>query len=401
MSTAAPSGQPRDKDSLPKPVRHGAAILHAASLSAREITHLAGEIHGTILRLPSPLNRDHQADISHAPFPYRIVAGAFNLVARMAGALAPDTSEFEGPMSLRVQAALNGVSGDKLARWNSPLAIPMSLRGANAEELDWEDWRNSSTVGHVIILHGLCCSEIEWQNPEGRAFAQELQAQGYAVGWLRYNSGKAIHANGEELDAWLEDFFADSRTPLILLGHSMGGLLIRSACYWAEKEGHHWLQQLSRIACLGTPHLGAPLERLGNQANSLLGLTPYTKPLMRLGNIRSRGIKDLRHGWVTPDHTLPPLPAHPDILFLACAINDNHRDNLVGDGWVPVSSGLAVNGNNEVLSSPKLQREFINDLSHIPIMADARVYQLLREWLALPPTARAAPEPSVPADASA
>jgi len=234
--------------------------------------------------------------------------------------------------------------------------------------------------------------------PEGRAFAQELQAQGYAVGWLRYNSGKAIHANGEELDAWLEDFFADSRTPLILLGHSMGGLLIRSACYWAEKEGHRWLQQLSRIACLGTPHLGAPLERLGNQANSLLGLTPYTKPLMRLGNIRSRGIKDLRHGWVTPDHTLPPLPAHPDILFLACAINDNHRDNLVGDGWVPVSSGLAVNGNNEVLSSPKLQREFINDLSHIPIMADARVYQLLREWLALPPTARTAPEPSAPAD---
>lgn len=382
---------PTAKSGLVKNLQHAGAIVHAASLSARELTHLVAEMHGTITRLPSPLNRSHEADISHAPFPYRIVAGAFNWVAKLAGALAPETAEFEGPMPLRVQAALNGVSGDKLARWDSPLAIPMSLRDAQGAELDWEAWRQSSSVGHVFILHGLCCSEIEWQNPEGAAFARELQARGYAVGWLRYNTGKAIHANGEELDAWLEDFFADSDKPLLMIGHSMGGLLIRSACYWAEKEGHRWTRNLSHIALLGTPNLGAPLERLGNQANSILGLTPYTKPLMRLGNIRSRGIKDLRHGWITPDHSMPALPQHPETLMLACAINDSHRDNMVGDGWVPVSSALAMKDNTELLSGPKVQREFINDLSHIPIMSDARVYQLLRQWLGMPQPAHAAP----------
>ncbi|HEX5277371.1 MAG TPA: hypothetical protein VFW42_06865, partial [Fluviicoccus sp.] len=177
------------------------------------------------------------------------------------------------------------------------------------------------------------------------------------------------------------------------IGHSMGGLLIRSACYWAEKEGHRWTKNLSHIGLLGTPHLGAPLERLGNKANSILGLTPYTKPLMRLGNIRSRGIKDLRHGWVTPDHSMPALPQQPETLMLACAINDNHRDNLVGDGWVPVSSALAMQDNTELLSGPKVQREFINDLSHIPIMSDARVFGLLREWLGMPQPAQPSPSP--------
>jgi pimeloyl-ACP methyl ester carboxylesterase len=383
MMTAAEQTVSEEKSRWIKNLQHAGALVHAASHSARELTHLVAEIHGTITRLPSPLNRRHEADISHAPFPYRIVAGAFDLIAKAAGRFAPVVSEFEGAMTLRTQAALNGVSGDKLARWNSPLAFPMTLRDGQGRELDWQDWSTASAVGHVIVLHGLCCCDIEWQNPAATAFTDELQAQGYAVGWLRYNTGKAIHANGEELDAWLEDFFGSNGTPLLLMGHSMGGLLIRSACYWAEKEQHTWTKRLSHIACLGTPHLGAPLERLGNQANSLLGLTPYTKPLMRLGNIRSRGIKDLRHGWITPDHTLPALPQAPQILFLACAINDNHRDNLVGDGWVPVSSGLAMNANTEVLSSPNLQREFINDLSHIPIMADARVFSLMREWLGM------------------
>ena len=386
MADTTPDNTP-DTDALVKHLRHGAAIVHAASHSARELTHLVAEMHGTISRLPSPLNRHHEADIAHAPFPYRMVAGAFNLVAKLAGALAPETSEFEGPVPLRVQAALNGVSGDKLARWKSPLAMPMTLRDAAGNELDWVSWGASSAVGHVIILHGLCCCEIEWRNPAATAFTDQLQAMGYAVGWLRYNSGKAIHANGEELAAWLEDAFAQAGTPLLLIGHSMGGLLIRSACHWAEKEHYHWPERLSHMACLGTPHLGAPLEQLGNKANAILGLTPYTKPLMRLGNIRSRGIKDLRHGWVTPDHTLPALPQQPQTLFLACAINDSHRDNRVGDGWVPVSSGLAMHGETEVLSGPNLRREFINDLSHIPIMSDARVFDVLREWLGMPSAA--------------
>lgn len=381
--------KPLDTEKLARYMRNGAAIVHAASLGAREVTHLAGEIHGTISRLPSPLNRDHEADIRHAPFPYRIVAGVFDLVAKLTGALAPDTSEFQGELPLRVQAALNGVCGDKLARWKNPLAFPMSLRDADGTELDWQAWGQVPAQGHVLILHGLCYCEVDWQNPEASAFVDELKAQGYAVAWLRYNSGKAMHENGEELAAWLEDAFGTPGGPLVMIGHSMGGLMIRSACHHAGLENFRWPSRLRDAACLASPHLGAPLEQLGNAANSLLGITPYTKPLMRLGNIRSRGIKDLRHGWITHDHSMPPLPEHVRFLLLACALNSNHRDNAIGDGLVPVTSALAVRDGVEVLTGPKVEREFINDLPHIPVISDPRVFALLREWLGMPAGAAA------------
>ena len=38
------------------------AILHLAMRSAQELTHLVAEMHSTITYLPSPLNKEHQAN---------------------------------------------------------------------------------------------------------------------------------------------------------------------------------------------------------------------------------------------------------------------------------------------------------------------------------------------------
>ncbi|MBK6756592.1 MAG: hypothetical protein IPG70_02675 [Moraxellaceae bacterium] len=76
---------------------------------------------------------------------------------------------------------------------------------------------------------------------------------GYKVAWLRYNTGRAIHANGEELADLLQAHFAQKGTPLILIGHSMGGLLIRSASHWAEVQQQSWLNRVSHAAYLGSP----------------------------------------------------------------------------------------------------------------------------------------------------
>ncbi|MFZ3193051.1 MAG: hypothetical protein WA154_07580 [Moraxellaceae bacterium] len=361
-------------------LRHTGAVLHAASLGARELTHLVAEMHGTITRLPSPINRDYQAELAHAPFPYRIVAGLFDKIGQKARYLSPQDNEADG-IALQAQAVLNGVSGDKLADWNSSLAFELSLRDVDGQRLAGRDWVNASSQGHVLLIHGLCGSDQDWNNPAARQLIDQLQATGDAVAWLRYNTGQSIAENGRALDALLQQCFAGRQTPLRVLGYSMGGLLIRSACYWAEQHGHDWVKNLSHVACLGTPHLGAPAERLGNMANGLLGFTPYTKPLARLGNIRSRGIKDLSHGWINPEHLFTLLPAQTQVLLIAAAISARHEGNLVGDGLVPVRSAFAEYHGQPLLTGKMVQRRLISNLAHIPIVSDVRVFQAVQEWL--------------------
>lgn len=376
-----PTGHPPKLSSAWRHLRHVGAVVHAASLGARELTHLVAEMHGTFLQLPSPLNRDYQAQLAHAPFPYRIVAGAFDQVAQKTRHLTmQDEVEAGEGWPLQAQAILNGVSGDKLADWGSTLAFSLSVRDAEGRRIAPTRWAAASTRGHVLLIHGLCNSDQDWNNPAARQFTDQLQAAGYAVGWLRYNTGQTIFENGRALDAWLAQCLIHRTTPLHIIGYSMGGLLARSACYWAQQHQHQWRQQLSHVVCMGTPHLGAPAERLGNMANGWLGLTPYTKPLARLGNIRSRGIKDLSHGWVTPDHSFTLFPSQTQVLLIAAALNHQHEDNLIGDGLVPVRSAFAERYGQPLLTGQQVQRRLITPLAHIPMSSEPRVFQEIWQW---------------------
>jgi hypothetical protein len=108
--------------------------------------------------------------------------------------------------------------------------------------------------------------------------------------------------------------------------------------------------------CLGTPHHGAPLERGGQLVGTLLGVSPFTAPLARVGNSRSAGITDLRHGNVreedwrgrdrhasSADPRVPtPLPAGVRCLFVAAVKADRipARRGVQGDGLVPLASAL-------------------------------------------------------------
>lgn len=83
---------------------------------------------------------------------------------------------------------------------------------------------------------------------------------------------------------------------LVIIGHSMGGLVARSACHFGAVAHHDWLRRLDKLVFLGTSHHGAPLERGGNSVDMLLGISRYTAPFARLGKVRSAGITDPRHG---------------------------------------------------------------------------------------------------------
>ena len=102
----------------------------------------------------------------------------------------------------------------------------------------------------------------------------------------------------------------------------MGGLVIRSACSTAANADCRWIGDVDRVVTIGTPHRGAPLEKLVNAAAWALGATTETRPLADFLNGRSAGIKDLRFGAIVEDDW---RSSDPDALLR----------NTVGDHPIP------------------------------------------------------------------
>ena len=165
----------------------------------------------------------------------------------------------------------------------------------------------------------------------------------------------------------------------------MGGLVARSACHHAKGANHAWLKRLDDLVFLGTPHLGAPLERAGAWVDFLIGISPYTAPFARLGKVRSVGIKDLRHGSVRDDGEPAALPA--GVRCYAIAASRQQRPSASGtrtrgDGLVPVSSALGLHRDALLdLAIPEARRRVIYGTGHLDLLNSAEAYSLVRRWL--------------------
>ncbi|MGJ8667909.1 MAG: esterase/lipase family protein [Oceanococcus sp.] len=388
-----PSGlQPQDITRLRIYLSRGLGLSHVAFGLAGEIVNVVERMHGTISRAPLPwqtLKRDKALGI--AGVVYRIIRQSFDHLsggfAEASRALDDKTAMSDGSW-LKFQSALNGVCGDLLAQQQSPIALDMRLVSRG-------DTSPSSGQHQVIFLHGLCMSELGWINAAHDRFCQQLEShQQASVHYLRYNSGLRISENGRKLSALLDNM-ANSNRPISLIGHSMGGLLIRSALHAAQAEGHRWPQNVYLAAFLGSPHHGAPLERVGNHANRLLKTTAYSTPLAHLGDLRSAGIQDLRHGNVCEQdwQALPrpdepsdrrnhaPLLAGPKYLLLAATLSENivgDPINAKHDYLVPVASALGLSVNPEhQLRAPALQRHVVTDINHLDLLSHEQVYHHL------------------------
>src|SRR6185437_6091445 len=213
-----------------------------------------------------------------------------------------------GDVLEQVIGALNGVLGDYLARTGNGLSTRMALVHER-ELLPLE--RGALSRAHpnaaprlVVLVHGLMSTEIVWRMGDFEDYGARLARDlGYTPFYVRYNSGLHISENGEALDALLERLVEAYPVPveeLTLLGHSMGGLVVRSAAHAAAcrpDPPRRWLSLAKRAVYIGTPHLGAPLERFGNVLTwTLANLpSPYTRLIADIGNLRSVGIKDLRY----------------------------------------------------------------------------------------------------------
>lgn len=314
---------------------------------------------------------------------YSLVRDGFMVPANLAGRLGRRLPESEpDPKWLNVQAALNGVFGDTLAGQENPLRFSMQLSGDPP----------SPQQPLLLFLHGLCLHEQSWRRTEHERFAAQARNEGdFRVARLRYNSGLSIADNGARLAELLE---ATECSRLVLVGHSMGGLVARSALHQAREARMQWPQRLTHLAALGSPHHGAVAERLGNHANRLLTVTRWSFPFTRLGNLRSAGIHDLRFGNLLPGdrekagdrlHThdpRTPVPVPDDIAHLYMAATRSGeappKRGLKSDLLVTPHSALA----EEYPGTEQVTRELLYHHDHFGLMWNRPVYERLHQWLA-------------------
>jgi pimeloyl-ACP methyl ester carboxylesterase len=382
----------------------------AARLATQATTGLADLVeamHERIARLPGVSNAGVVGRTTGITgLVYRSVRGVTHLVGGSVDAalslltplLAPSSDAVvPGPEREAVVAALNGVLGDHLVATHNPLATPMRLRRAGQPLLPERHALQTQCADArgplLILIHGLCMNDLQWQrdgHDHGTALANAL---GFTPLYLHYNSGLAIADNGLALSALLEELLLAWPHPtprVLLMGHSMGGLVARSALHQAHAAGHTWLQQTTDLVCLGTPHHGAPLERAGHGIDMLLGATPYARPLARLGKLRSVGITDLRHGRVIADDAqgrqqqvaLPAAVRCFTIAGTSGAAAGDLKDRLWGDGLVPVASALGQHKTRSRSLQFDADRQWVaHGTNHMQLLSSAQVYGQLQRWL--------------------
>jgi pimeloyl-ACP methyl ester carboxylesterase len=248
-------------------------------------------------------------------------------------------------------------------------------------------------------------NDLSWRrkgHDHGAALARDL---GYTPVYLHYNSGLHVSTNGQAFAGLLEDLVQQwpvSLTEVVLIGHSMGGLVARSACHYGMLARHEWLPSLTRLVLVGTPHHGAPLERGGNWVDMLLGASAYSAPLARLGKIRSAGITDLRFGnlvdedWNQRDRfelgddrrAAVPLPEGVACYAIAATTGKaagDLSDRLLGDGIVPLASALGRHAKPGLALAFDPPRQWVAyDTNHLDLLSSAAVYAQINRWLGEP-----------------
>lgn len=396
-----------------RPDLRGAARLVTDATTG--LTDLVEALHARIGRLPglgAPPADGRTRGVSGVV--YRSVRGATRLVGgsidALLGLLEPalaDDDRAAGAEREAVVAALNGVLGDYLAATANPLATPMAWR-RGGRPLVLERAALSAALPQagarlLVLIHGLCMNDLQWRRDGHDHGADLAQALGWTPVYLHYNSGLHVSINGRQMARELERLVDQWPRPLerlALLGHSMGGLVARSAVHQATEAGLRWPARLEDLVCLGTPHHGAPLERAGNWIDQLLGAAPYAAPFARLGRLRSAGITDLRHGllldedWVGRDrfargaassHPVP-LPAGVRCGAVAASLGQQDGDlkaRLLGDGLVPLDSALGRHPDPARTLAFAADRQWVcHGTGHLGLLSSAEVAARLRLWLA-------------------
>ena len=367
--------------------------LAAASDVYAGTVNLVEDVHRAVGDTAAPVNPIVWPERAISGLSYasvRAIGGASFAVARGLAGLTrdvlPDDAATGGTL-LGLRSALNGAVGDHLEATSNELALPMAFVDGQGRTLANDDPRRLGAIAArprlVLLVHGLGMNERYWRHGDRPDFGERLAADhGYAALRLRYNSGRDIATNGAELAARLERLVVAWPAPLermTAIGHSMGGLVLRAAIEAGRAAGHRWPQLLADLICLGSPHRGAPLERLGESLNRGLTWSRYTRAFHAIGDVRSAGVKNLRHG-------LAPMAADaaaPNGCFLvAASLGRSDEDpvgRVLGDLLVTVDSAF---DHPRALDGADVDGCVFYGMTHFALIHHDDVYLALSQWLA-------------------
>lgn len=313
------------------------------------------------------------------------------------------------PRGRAALAILGGAVGDRLEAQRSPLAIPMTLRRSDRDVPLSRQGLAASYPGAtgllVVFVHGLTESETAWTfgalrhwgDPQ-TTYGRRLQAEfGWTPLYLRYNTGAHVSDNGRRLADLLARVHADWPIPverIALVGHSMGGLVIRSAYAQAVAVDAAWVRAVRSVVTLCAPHLGAPLEQGANLLARALGRLPETQGVRDAINVRSVGIKDLRFGHLLEEdwfgapadriraagRRVEPLPwarHHAVAASLKAPLG-----GLLGDLLVRRRSAFGLgSGGVDLLGCGPEDQLHLRRAHHFDVLNHPEVYAHLRRWL--------------------
>lgn len=294
----------------------------------------------------------------------------------------------DGPRGRFVSSAVNGLIGDRLLRERPQLAIPMAVRrdGRDVPLDGLSDGFPDATGRVVVFLHGLCENESYWDRGRERAgttYGEALAGRGWTPVFLRANTGLGLRENGVAMAALLQrlvEGWPVEVERLVLVGHSLGGLVARAAGAVATESDRPWADLVSDVITLGTPHLGAPIAWGIGHGSRGLGLLPETAAFGRILDWRSIGVHDLVAGLA---EDVPPLP-HAKYRLVAATLTRSERHpvgHVVGDLLVRPRSAYGRDRRGTTLF-PDGDLLHVGRTDHFGLLNHPEVHRALERWLA-------------------
>lgn len=388
----------------------GPGVLDALSLlahvadglgvaTARD-THLAwvDRVHGLVDRPLGPTSR--VVGGTHRTIARSVYAGvglglrtasvAFDVGARAGLDERPGWRLDDHPRGRFARSAVNGLIGDRLATERPQWALPTTAR-VDGRDVALDDEGLAAAYPDagrrvVVFLHGLCEDESYWNRrraERGTTYAETLGREGWTPVMLRANTGLPLRESGVALAAFLQqlvEHWPVELERLAIVGHSMGGLVARAASAVSTDSDAAWVDRVSDVVTLGTPHVGAPLAAgIGHGARGLARV-PETAGFGRLLDWRSVGVHDLVEGL---GEDVPALPhARYRLVSATLAASARHPVSaFLGDILVRQPSAYGRRRGRDDLF-PGAEVLHLPRAHHFTLLNDARVEEALRRWLA-------------------
>ena len=214
-------------------------------------------------------------------------------------------------------SAVNGLIGDRLVRERPRLAIPMAVRaGGRDVPLDADGLAAAfpaATGGSWSSCTACARTSRHWDRGRDRAgttYAEALAEQGWTPVLLRANTGLACARTAWRSPRCCSTWSRRGRprsTRIALVGHSMGGLVMRAAgAVRRRRRSGPWAGLVSDVVTLGTPAPRRPARprRRPRQPRAWRGCPRPRRSAGSSTGARSACTTSWR-GW---PRTSPPLP---------------------------------------------------------------------------------------------